>query len=363
MNKKKILLVGYSTNMGGIERFLTNVCKYIDKERFEIGFLIFKGKKVCFQDELENIGCKFYKVTNRKKNYIQYLKDLKKVYTENDFDIIHFNIMNFSLFERIILASKYSKARIIIHSHSSGINKVYKKTKFFDKIGRFFCRNIEYEKIACGQEAGKWLFEKKDFLVLNNGMEVEKFKFDESNRKKIRDELSISEDTKVLGHVGALVPVKNHKFLIDVFHEYQKLEINSKLILVGEGFLQDELKEQVKKLQIENKVLFLGRRDDTEKIYSAMDTFILPSLFEGLSISIVEAQINGLKCYTSTNVARESDVTGNVQFLSLDENAEYWAKNIFENDNSRDEEAINRIPKEFRIEETVKKLSEIYEEI
>ncbi len=362
MGKKRILYVGYSANMGGIERFLMNVCKNLDLEKFEICFLIFKGKKVCYQDELEKKGITFLEVTNRSENYKDYMKDLKKVYQENKFDIIHFNIMNFSLFERILLAKKYTKARLIIHSHSGSINKVYKKTKILDKIGRFFTRNMEYEKIACGQKAGEWLFGKKDFLVLNNGMELEMFQFVEENRMQMRKELKIDESTKVFGHVGALVPVKNHKFLLDVFYEYQKLETDSKLILVGEGFLRSELERQAQELGIFDKILFLGRRDDTEKIYSAMDIFVMPSWFEGFSIAIVEAQANGLKCYTSTNVAKESNVIGNVAFLSLEENAKDWAQKIMQTDNSRQKDAIQKIPKKFRIEETVKVLSKIYEE-
>ena len=201
-----------------------------------------------------------------------------------------------------------------------------------------------------------------EFFVLNNGMEVERFQFDEENRKNIRKEFELDETIKVFGHVGAMVPVKNHKFLIDVFYEYQKIEQDSKLILVGEGYLKSELEQQIQKLGIQDKVLFLGRRNDTEKIYSAIDIFVMPSWFEGFSIAIVEAQTNGLKCYTSTNVARESNVIGNVDFLSLEENAESWAKRIYETDNRRSENAFEKIPDKFRIEETVKILSRIYEE-
>lgn len=362
MNKRKILYVGYSANMGGIERFLINVSKNLNQEKFEISFLINKGTKVCFQDELQEKGIKFFEITNRKKSYRQYIRDLKEVYSKNNFDIIHFNIMNFSLFERIVLANKYSKARIIIHSHSGKINKVYRRTRVLDKVGRFLTQNMEYERIACGEKAGEWLFGKKEFLVLNNGMEVEKFRFSEENRRLIREELYISESTKILGHVGAMAPVKNHRFLINVFYEYQKIEPNSKLVLVGEGSLRHELEQEVQELKIQDKVLFLGRRDDTEKIYLAMDIFVMPSWFEGFSIAIVEAQVNGLKCYTSANVSRESNVIGNVEFLSLEENAEYWARRIYESDNARDEKAISKIPKKFRIEETIRVLSKIYEE-
>lgn len=358
---KKILYTGYSSNPGGIEQFLINICKNLDKEKFQISFLIAKGKPAYFQNQLEAMGIKFFEVTNRKQNYRQYIRDLKKIYQENNFDIIHFNIMSFSLFERILIAAKYTKARLIIHSHSSSIHKVYKRTKFLDKLGKFLCRNIKYEKIACGEEAGKWLFGKKEFLVLNNGIDIESFRFNQQNREKIRNEFGIQNKEIVLGLVAKLEEQKNPQFLVKTFEEYQKLQNNSKLILVGEGSLKAELEEMVKKFDIQNKVLFLGKREDTGKIYSAMDIFVMPSWFEGFSIALVEAQTNGLKCYTTTNVARESNITGNVKFLSLDESAKMWAKKIYEANNSRDEKASDKIPKQFRIEETVKVLSKIYE--
>ncbi len=362
MEKKKILYVGYSSNMGGIESFLMNVCQKLDQEEFEISILIFKGKKVCNQDELEKSGVRFLEITNRKESYVQYLKDLKKVYVEHDFDIIHFNIMNFSLFERIILANRYSDARLVIHSHSASINQVYRRTRMLDKVGRFLCRNILYEKIACGQEAGKWLFGKKDFLILNNGIDVEAFRFNAENREEIRSQLGIKEKDTVIGLIARLEEQKNHRFLLDVFKEYQKLDGNSKLLLVGEGSLKSELEEKVNVLGMQDKVFFLGRRDDTNKIYSAMDIFLMPSWFEGFSIALVEAQVNGLKCYTSTKVAEESNITGNVEFLSLEESAQNWARRIFEARQERDEMAVEKVPDRFRVEETVRVLRKIYKE-
>lgn len=361
MEKKKILYIGYSSNMGGIERFLINVCKNLDKEKFEISILSANGEKLYLQDELEKMGIKILSITSRKENYGQHLKDLKKIYCEDNFDIIHFNIMNFSCFERIILAKKYAKARLILHSHSASINKVYRKTRMLDKIGRVLTKNIEYEKMACGQEAGKWLFGEKEFLVLNNGIEVEKFQFNAQNRNEIRNEFQIKDNETVIGLIAKLEEQKNPRFLMDVFYEYQKLNPKSRLLLVGEGSLRKELEEKAKTLEIEDKVLFLGRRDDTEKIYSAMDIFVMPSWFEGFSIALVEAQVNGLKCFTSTNVAEESNITGNVEFLSLEGTAKDWAQKIDEVNNKRDEKVIQKIPDEFRIEETVRILSKIYE--
>ena len=364
MSKIKILYTGYSANMGGIERFLLNICKYIDKEKFEISFLTFKRRKVYLQEELENNGIKIFEITSRKENYIQYLKDLKNIYKENDFDIIHFNCMNFSLFERIVLAQKYSGAKLIIHSHSNDIgNKIGKKAQIIDKIGRFATRNIKCKRIACSKDAGEWFFKDNPFIVLDNGIEVEKFKFCDENRINIRRDLGIDRNTEVIGCVGRLVEQKNHKFLMEVFYEYQKLNADSKLLLIGEGKFKSELELQVKELQIQDKVLFLGMREDIEKIYSAMDIFVFPSIFEGFGLAVVEAQINGLKCYASTNVAEESNVTGNEEFLELNEGAKNWARKIFESNNERDEKAIEKVPDKFKIVEMVKILSKIYKEI
>ena len=198
---------------------------------------------------------------------------------------------------------------------------------------------------------------------MDNGIEVEKFKFYEENRIDIRRDLEIDENTEVLGSVGRLVEQKNHKFLMEVYYEYKKLNTDSKLLLIGEGKLKSELKLQAKKLNIQDKVLFLGMREDIEKIYSAMDIFVFPSIFEGFGLAVVEAQINGLKCYASTNVAEESNVTGNEHFLELGETAKNWARKIFESNNERDEKAIEKVPDKFKIVEMVKILSKIYEEI
>lgn len=143
----------------------------------------------------------------------------------------------------ITLAQKYTKAKLIVHSHSGKLIQSYWKTRILDKLGKFLTRKIEYEKVACGENAGKWLFGTKKFLVLNNAMEIEKFRFCEENRKNIRTNFNISPTTKVIGHVGALFPIKNHKFLIKVFYEYQKLETDSKLLLIRGRFFKRKTKK------------------------------------------------------------------------------------------------------------------------
>lgn len=367
MKRIRILYEGISANLGGIETFIYNLYKKINKEKFEISFLIDKGLKIAYQEEYEKDGCKFYEIENRKKNYFKYLKELKQVYQNNNFDIIHINIMSYSLFERIIYACKYSKAKVIIHSHNGGFSKdcAYKKTMLLDKIGRLFIKkyNNKLIKIACGEKAGKFAFKNNKFEIFNNGIDIDKFRFSELNRKLIRNELKISGKETVLGLIGMFNNPKNHTFLIDIFNEYKKMDNNSKLILIGDGYLRNEIKEKVHKLNLDDSVLFLGKRYDVERLYSAMDIYVMPSLYEGLSISLCEAQINGLKCYTSDDVDKDSNITGNVKFISLKETAETWAKEIFSLDNKRDSDALQKIPDNFNSEVSYKKLSEFYENV
>lgn len=221
-------------------------------------------------------------------------------------------------------------------------------------------RKISYLKVACGIDAGKFMFKGKEFTVFNNGVDIKKFEYDENNRKFIRDEIGVLEDAFVVGLTARIDRQKNPLFLLEIFKYIQEQNEKSVLVLVGEGALKQAVIEKSKEFGIEDKVILLGRRNDVSKITSAYDIFLMPSLYEGLSISIVEAQINGLKCYTSTNVDKDSNVTGNVKFISLEKNAEEWAKEILLSDNSRDLNAVEKIPDKFDEKKSYKKIYEYY---
>lgn len=363
MKKIKILTIGMSSNLGGIETYLYNLYKNADKNKFEFSFLTFEyGEKICFEDELIKDGVKFYKITPRTTNYFRFLKELKEIYQKNHFDYIHFNLMDFSCFERITYAKKYSQAKIIIHSHNGGFGKnVSLKTRLLHKLGKIKIRNIPYMKVACGQAAGTFMFGEELFTIFNNGIDIDKFKYNQKNRQEIRKELNIKEDTTVIGLVAKLEHQKNIPYLIDIFYKYQLDNPNSKLVLVGEGSLKNIIEEQINNYQLNDKVLLLGKRLDTNKIYSAFDLFIMPSLYEGLSISLIEAQVNGLKCYTSNNVDKNSNITGNVEFLSLEQPPEDWAKYILNKDNSRDDKVLDKIPDEFNAKKSYEKVYKFYQ--
>ena len=366
MSKIKILFEGISSNLGGIEKFVKSVYDKIDKEKYEISFLVDADVKAVFEEEYKANGCNFFAVTNRKNSYIQYLKDLKAIYKDNKFDIIHINMMSYSLFERITLACKYSKARVIVHCHNGGFSKdsKYKKTIILDKIGKIFVHKYMKKiiKVACSEKAGRFAFNNSFFTIINNGIDVEKFVFNQSARLKLRTEMGFDDDDFLILLVGMFNDFKNHEFLIDIFSKYKKLDKSAKLILVGEGYLQKKVKEQVNNLKLNDEVFFLGKRTDVNEILSMCDVYVMPSKSEGISLALIEAQVNGLMCYTSNNVDKNSDITGNVEFLSLDMSAEKWAKEIYNNkDKGRDLDAHKKIPLMYKSDNCFEKLFEIYE--
>lgn len=360
--KIKILFAGISQNLGGIETFIYNLYKNLDKNKYEISFLVDKTLKIAYYDEYKKDGCKFFYTENRKKNYFKYLKDLKDIYKNNKFDIIHINVVSYSLFERISYACKYSSAIVIVHSHSAGFTNGYYKTRLLHNIGKMIIKNKEFYKIACGEKAGRYMFGNEEFEIINNGIDFERFSFSKEYRNEIRQEYNISNNTKLIGIVGAFFPVKNHEFLIKVFKEYHSINQKSMLILIGEGHLKEKIKDQVKEENLQDNVIFAGKRKDIYKIYSAMDIYVMPSISEGLSVSICEAQINGLKCFTSTGVDKDSDISGNVEFIALDQSPKYWAKKIKEND-KRDYKVLDKIPKEFNLKYSCELMKQYYNKI
>lgn len=225
--------------------------------------------------------------------------------------------------------------------------------------------------MACSELAGRWLFGDKTFdqgkvYILNNAIDLSKFKYNEEVRKNKRKELEIDDDTFVIGHIGRFVQQKNHTFLIDVFNEVQKKKANAKLILVGQGPLKDEIENKVKNLNLENKVVFLGQREDVDELYQAFDCFVLPSLYEGLGMVLIEAQASGLPCIASTEIPDIARVTEKLKFVRLDENIDYWKNSILKLSDlkNRKEDQLQDIQNRgYNIEKEVEKLEILYKDL
>ena len=271
-------------NGGGVESVVMNYYRNIDRNRIQFHFLCDEDSTDIPYEEIEKLGGKVIVIPPYQKLF-KYQKELYRIFKENNYKIIHSHINALSVFP-LRIAKKAGVPIRIAHSHSTSNKKEWKKN-ILKMILRPFSKLYANNYFACTEYTGKWLFgkkvvERKELNVINNAIDLKKFEFNENTREDLRKELGIKEDVLVIGHVGRFMKQKNHEFLIDVFEKAIKQDDNIYLILVGQGPLEDKIKEMAKEKGIENKILFLGQRNDVNKLYQAMDIFVLPSLYEGL---------------------------------------------------------------------------------
>lgn len=362
-NKKiRILVHGMQNVRGGIEMYLYNFAKYCEYKEFSLDFLNMQPDEIIYQDELKKLGCDIVKVTPSDKNFKACTNELKKLLNEQKYDYIYINLSSYTRFHFIVQMVKPKKTKIIIHCHGMPEMKMAPlKSRISHSIGKIFFNNIDVLRVTCGNEAGKFMFSNKEFEVFPNGIEIDKFKFDENHRNEIRNEFNIKNDELVFGLIARLAPEKNQLFLLDIFSEILKKESNSKLILVGDGSGRNMVEERIKELGIIDDVILTGARNDAYKFYSALDAFVMPSISEGFGISIAEAQANGLFCFGSDNLDKSTNLTGNVKYISLNLSAREWAEIILKN-MKRDSNALEKFSENFKAEESYKRIFKFLEE-
>lgn len=355
----RILHIVQKMEAGGTQAFLMNLYRNIDRDKIQFDFLVEYEEKEFYDDEIISLGGKIYYTNFRKTlNVIKFKKTLSNILKEHpEYKIVHIHATAIGKICTDV-AKKCGVKTIIAHTHN---NSAVKDWKYYPKI---LLRKL-YTKgptdfFACSEDAGRYTFKNKKFTVVYNAIDIDKFLFKQEIREEFRKELNI-EDKFVIGNIGRLHEQKNQSFLIDVFYEIQKRKDNAILLIIGKGPLENELKEKVSNLGIDNKVYFLGNRKDIERIYQGMDVFVLPSLFEGLGIVAIEAQVSGLPVITSTGVAKEANITNNIRNIDLSEPIDVWVEAICKTKvNSRKSiEDIVRKSK-FNIKNNVKFLQEFY---
>ena len=313
---------------GGVESVIMNYYRHLDHSKVQFDFICDEDSTRIPYDEIKKLGGRVFLVP-KYQNLPKYLKALEKLFKENQYHIVHSNINTLSVFP-LYAARKAGVPIRISHSHSTSNPKEWKRN-LIKNILRPFSKRYATEYFACSELAGRYLFGNKAFdrgkvKIIHNAIDIEKFKFDEVARKKLRKEFGIKDSTVVIGHVGRFVQQKNHTFLVDVFNEYHKKNLDSKLLLVGSGPLEDEIKKKVERLGFKDSVLFLGQRDDINKLYSVMDIFCLPSLYEGLPVVGVEAQAAGLPTIFSNRISEEVIVSSYAKIVSIQDTGFYIEK-------------------------------------
>ena len=315
---------------GGVESVVMNYYRHIDRTKIQFDFICDEDSTNIPYGEIEKMGGKVILIPPYQKVF-KYHKKLKEVLKSGGYKIVHSHINTLSVFS--LFAAKCAGVPVrIAHSHST-TNKKEKKKNLLKQVLRPFSKVFATDYMCCSELAGRWLFGNQEYdngnvYLLNNAIDLDKFKYDEEKRKEKRKELNIEDSTLVIGHVGRFVEQKNHRFLIDIFNEVHKQRENSILLLAGQGPLMEEMKEKVKILEIEDSVKFLGQRNDINELYQAFDVFCLPSLYEGLPVVGVEAQATGLLCVFSDDMTKETKVLDTTEFLSLNQSVEEWANDI-----------------------------------
>ncbi len=349
----KVLQVIEGNSFGGISKLVLEFSNNIK----DIDFEYLSNKKMF------DINNAYYFDNDRKSLFkkIIYNYKLYKLLKKNKYDIVHINVSTFFFSMQVAFVSKIAGVKkVIAHSHNNpNISKI---KKLIISLFRPLYNKLIDVKLACSFDAAKSLFNTtNNVTIINNGINIDDFKFNEKIREEYRKKLNI-ENKRVYGFTGRLASQKNPEFLIDIFYELQK-KSNSILLIIGSGKLEEKIKDKVKKLKIEDKVIFLGFRKDINKLLNCMDIFLFPSLFEGLGISLIEAQTNGLPCFVSKFVPDDAKISSNFYKInSFDIND--WINKINSiNINNREDKYLDTIKNGYDIKDTSKKLEKIYKDL
>ncbi len=352
---------------GGVESVVMNYYQHIDKEKVQFDFIVDEDSTYIPYEEIELMGGRVIIVPPYQKIF-SYINNLMKILKENNYKIVHSHLNAMSIFP--LYAAKRAGVSIrIAHSHSTS-NKTEWKKNLLKNILKKFSKTNATHYFCCSELAGRWLFGDKVYnqnkvIKINNAIDMDKFIYNSNINTQMREELGISKDALVIGHIGRFMKQKNHEFLIDIFNEIYIKNNNAVLVLVGDGPLQEQIEKRVKKLNIESAVRFLGVRKDINKIYQIMDIFLFPSLYEGLGMVLIEAQIAGLACITSTEVPKEVDISGGVSFISLSLSAKKWAEILMKNLNEYNQNKPTNVSLKSNYDIKVQsiKLQKIYTEL
>lgn len=347
----RVLVFGMTENPGGVESFLINYYRHIDRNKIQFDFLCNSYDKVAYEDELISMGGRTFHIMPRSKNPRVYQKELNELFKKHagEFDAIWVNVSSLANIDYLKAAKKYGIKKRIIHSHNS---------RNMDSRLRGILHNINRNKIgkyatdfwACSEDAAKWFYNDRligKAVVIHNAIDVDRVSYDEEKGNLVRKKLG-TEKNYVMGNVGRLHFQKNQAFAIEILANYLKRDSDGVLVLVGQGEDEEMLKNKAAELGVSDQVIFAGLQKDMQAWLSSFDLFLFPSVFEGLSIAALEAQANGLPALASFGVVpQEVRLNDNFNFMELDNNAEQWADRIYEIRNSASRKSMEEVRKSF----------------
>lgn len=328
----RVLHIVSKMSFGGVQSFIMNYYRHIDRSRVQFDFVVQSPEKGEFDEEIIMLGGRIHRIAPLYIDRKHFTIDLETLLTSYPgYRIIHSH-QNFMNIVPLAIAKKRKIPVRISHSHSNykaaSVSKTLQRVVFRKTIRRFAT-----DCFACSESSGEWLygssFGKHDNdTIIHNAIDLDHFTFNQEIRSEIRNKLNI-QDKYVIMHVGMFSPAKNHGFLLEVFNEFHKQNERSVLVLVGDGKGRVAVEDKIHRLNLDKFVLMLGIRNDIPHLLMGADCFVFPSVNEGLPIAVVEAQATGVPCIVSKEaVPPETNITGEVDFLSITDNPKHWANRI-----------------------------------
>lgn len=362
----RVLQYGMSDTLGGVETFLMNVYRHIDREKVQFDFLLpHTVHDMPFADEAESMGAHIYPVLySQRESVVKAHNSMHDFFRQHadEYAALHINATIMTHERLAKCAARYGVPKRIFHSH----NAIFDESpslprKVMEEHARKTVLKYCTDFFACSSLAGRYMFHNDHFRIIPNAIDTGRFQYDESVRDEVRNELHV-DNKKVIGFAGRLHEQKNPLFLIDVFNEVHKRRPDTVLVMCGDGPLRGEIAARVELYGLSNSVRMLGVRTDVERIYQAFDVFLFPSRYEGLGIVLVEAQCAGLPCVTTRGrVPDEVNLTGKVAFLALDDSPMKWAEEVIDCfDMPRKDESACVIAKGYEIKRMVNDLTCLY---
>lgn len=324
MKKVRVIHFELDKNIGGIEIFLLNLYKQIDREKVQFEFVT-TVDHAALEEQFISLGGIVHHVP-KYKNIIGYCQNIERLLQRN-VDFVHIHKNSAANVIPLVIAKKCGVKNIIVHSHNTAPS-VGKASRFLHRLNKKYLNEVATKKFACSAAAGKWLYLDDDFEIVPNGIITDDYQFDNNLRIKKRKELFIDDNIKLIGNVGRFTTQKNQMRAVDIFETIHRIDHNTKLVLIGDGELKDSVLIYVQEKKMEKDILLLGVRHDIPELMMAMDAFIMPSLYEGLPIVAIEAQTAGLPLFLSDTISEEAEITDGVNWFSLADSDEKIANDI-----------------------------------
>lgn len=355
----RVLQVVASLNAGGMENYIMNMYRMIDRSKVQFDFVVHHAAIGLYEEEIKELGGKIYHFTVLDdKNIFKYISELNAFFDmHKEYRIVHGHLSSLAVFY-LGAAKRHGIPWRVAHSHGAGFLHTIKGTAKY-----LLFRTTKWNanvRLACSTEAGRYLYEKDTFEFVPNGVDITRFAFDENQRVRMRKELGIHQEY-VIGHVGRFNLQKNHEYLLRIFEKVHAKVPDTKLLLVGDGELFSSIKKYAEDHGITNSIIFAGVHKDVENYYQAMDIFVLPSLFEGLPVTGIEAQYSGLPCLFSDDITREVKISNDVHFLKIgNENIGLWVDSLVQKTVNRNRNDVEIVTNKFDMSFAVKSMEERY---